>query len=81
MPETTKDLTPVEDVQAAAGHSDPSRTKLYDRRGNNLGRSATMFANKRCECRRASRRLGPGWPHEVGVLRAVPPSRRASAGS
>ena len=36
---------PLEDVQAAAGHVDPSTTKLYDRRGYNPERSASFFAN------------------------------------
>jgi site-specific recombinase XerD len=35
----------LEDVQSAAGHADPSTTKLYDRRGYNLEKSASFFAN------------------------------------
>lgn len=35
----------LEDVQAAAGHADPSTTKLYDRRGYNPEKSAAFFAN------------------------------------
>src|SRR4030095_15107453 len=35
----------VEDVQSAAGHADPSTTKLYDRRGYNPEKSASFFAN------------------------------------
>jgi integrase/recombinase XerD len=34
----------LEDVQRAAGHADPSTTKLYDRRGYNPERSASFFA-------------------------------------
>jgi len=29
----SKRMSRLEDVQKAAGHHDPSRTKLYDRRG------------------------------------------------
>jgi hypothetical protein len=35
----------LEDVQLAAGHADPSTTKLYDRRGYNPEKSASFFAN------------------------------------
>ncbi len=35
----------LEDVQRAAGHVDPSTTKLYDRRGYNPEKSASFFAN------------------------------------
>jgi len=35
----------LEDVQAAAGHADPSTTKLYDRRGYNPEKSAAFFAS------------------------------------
>jgi integrase len=35
----------LEDVQLAAGHADPSTTKLYDRRGHNPEKSASFFAN------------------------------------
>ena len=35
----------LEDVQWAAGHADPSTTKLYDRRGYNPEKSASFFAN------------------------------------
>jgi site-specific recombinase XerD len=35
----------LEDVQSAAGHADPSTTKLYDRRGYNPEKSASFFAN------------------------------------
>jgi integrase/recombinase XerD len=35
----------LEDVQEAAGHADPSTTKLYDRRGYNPEKSAAFFAN------------------------------------
>jgi integrase/recombinase XerD len=35
---------PLEDVQKAAGHRDPSTTKLYDRRGYNPERAASLFA-------------------------------------
>ena len=34
----------LEDVQKAAGHRDPSTTKLYDRRGYNLEKAASFFA-------------------------------------
>ena len=34
----------LEDVQRAAGHADPSTTKLYDRRGYNPEKSASFFA-------------------------------------
>jgi integrase len=33
------------DVQRAAGHADPSTTRLYDRRGHNPEKSASFFAN------------------------------------
>jgi integrase len=35
----------LEEVQSAAGHADPSTTKLYDRRGYNPEKSASFFAN------------------------------------
>ncbi|NLE59481.1 MAG: tyrosine-type recombinase/integrase, partial [Planctomycetes bacterium] len=35
----------LEDVQRAAGHADPSTTKLYDRRGYNPEKSASFYAN------------------------------------
>ena len=35
----------LEDVQRAAGHADPSTTKLYDRRGYNPEKSTSFFAN------------------------------------
>jgi site-specific recombinase XerD len=35
----------LEDVQRAAGHRDPSTTKLYDRRSYNPEKSASFFAN------------------------------------
>ena len=35
----------LEDVQSAAGHADPSTTKLYDRRGYNPEKSASFFAH------------------------------------
>jgi site-specific recombinase XerD len=35
----------LEDVQRAAGHRDPSTTKLYDRRGYNPEKSACFYAN------------------------------------
>jgi integrase/recombinase XerD len=35
----------LEEVQSAAGHADPSTTKLYDRRGYNPEKSAGFFAN------------------------------------
>lgn len=35
----------LEDVQRAAGHADPSTTRLYDRRGYNAEKSASFFAN------------------------------------
>ncbi len=35
----------LEDVQTAAGHAQPSTTKLYDRRGYNPEKSASFFAN------------------------------------
>jgi integrase/recombinase XerD len=34
----------LEDVQKAAGHRDPSTTKLYDRRGYNAEKAASFFA-------------------------------------
>ena len=34
----------LEDVQKAAGHCDPSTTKLYDRRGYNPNKAASFFA-------------------------------------
>lgn len=34
----------LEDVQRDVGHSDPSTTKLYDRRGHNPEKSASFFA-------------------------------------
>jgi integrase/recombinase XerD len=34
----------LEDVQKAAGHRDPSKTKLYDRRGYNPEKTASFFA-------------------------------------
>jgi integrase/recombinase XerD len=34
----------LEGVQKAAGHRDPSATKLYDRRGYNPEKAATFFA-------------------------------------
>lgn len=34
----------LEDVQKAAGHRDPSTTKLYDRRGHNPEKAASFFA-------------------------------------
>jgi integrase/recombinase XerD len=34
----------LEDVQKAAGHRDPSATKLYDRRGYNPEKAASFFA-------------------------------------
>ena len=34
----------LEDVQRAAGHADPSTTKLYDRRGYNPEKAASFFA-------------------------------------
>jgi len=33
-----------EDLQKAAGHRDPSTTKLYDRRGYNSEKAASFFA-------------------------------------
>jgi integrase/recombinase XerD len=35
----------LEDVQRAAGHADPSTTKLYDKRGYNPEKSASFFAS------------------------------------
>jgi integrase/recombinase XerD len=35
---------PLEDGQKAAGHRDPSTTKLYDRRGYNPEKAASFFA-------------------------------------
>jgi integrase/recombinase XerD len=35
---------PLEDVQKATGHRDPSTTKLYDRRGYNPEKAASFFA-------------------------------------
>jgi integrase/recombinase XerD len=35
---------PLEDVQEAAGHEEPGTTKLYDRRGYDLEKSASFFA-------------------------------------
>ena len=34
----------LEDVQKAAGHRDPSTTKLYDRRGYNPEKAASFYA-------------------------------------
>ena len=34
----------LEDMQKAAGHRDPSTTKLYDRRGYSPERAASFFA-------------------------------------
>jgi integrase/recombinase XerD len=34
----------LEDVQKAAGHRDPSTTKLYDRRGYNAEKAPSFFA-------------------------------------
>lgn len=34
----------LEDVRKAAGHRDPSKTKLYDRRGYNPEKSVSFFA-------------------------------------
>jgi integrase/recombinase XerD len=34
----------IEDVQKAAGHRDPSTTKLYDRRSYNPEKAASFFA-------------------------------------
>ena len=34
----------LEDVQKAAGHRDPTTTKLYDRRGYNPEKAASFFA-------------------------------------
>jgi integrase/recombinase XerD len=34
----------LEDVQKAAGHRDPSTTRLYDRRGYNPEKAASFFA-------------------------------------
>jgi integrase/recombinase XerD len=34
----------LDDAQRAAGHSEPSTTKLYDRRGYNPEKSASFFA-------------------------------------
>jgi len=36
----------LEDVQSAAGYTDQSTTKLYDRRGYNLEKSASLFAER-----------------------------------
>jgi hypothetical protein len=35
----------LEDVQKAAGHRDPSTTKLYDRRGYNPEKSGVVFCD------------------------------------
>jgi integrase/recombinase XerD len=35
----------LEDVQKAAGHRDPSTTKLYDRRAYNPEKAASFFGN------------------------------------
>jgi integrase/recombinase XerD len=34
----------LDDVQRAAGHSEPGNTKLYDHRGYNPEKSASFFA-------------------------------------
>jgi len=34
----------LEDVQKAVGHRDPSTTKLYERRGYNPEKAASVFA-------------------------------------
>jgi len=34
----------LDDVQRAAGHNEPSATKLYDHRGYNPGKWASFFA-------------------------------------
>jgi hypothetical protein len=36
----------LEDVQKAAGHRDPSTTKLYDRRGYNPEKAASFFLRR-----------------------------------
>ena len=43
-PEAVAYPVELEDVQLAAGHADPSTTKLYDRRGYNPEK-ASFFAN------------------------------------
>jgi integrase/recombinase XerD len=35
----------LEDVSSAAGHADPSTTKLSDRRGDNPEQAASFFAH------------------------------------
>ena len=35
----------LEDLQRAAGHADPTTTRLYDRRGYDPEKSASFFAN------------------------------------
>jgi len=42
---TLENGSPLEEVQRAAGHSDPGTTKLYDRRGFDPERGASFFAN------------------------------------
>jgi hypothetical protein len=43
----------LEDVQKAAGHRDPSTTKLYDRRGYNPEKAAAFFCDVLTnDCRR-----------------------------
>ena len=39
----------LENVQKAAGHRDPSTTKLYDRRNYNPERAASFFATYRAQ--------------------------------
>jgi integrase/recombinase XerD len=56
----------LEDVQSAAGHADPSTTKLYDRRGYNPEKSASFLRiieaeRKRREGCRASWGLPCSW--------------------
>jgi integrase/recombinase XerD len=44
IPTALENGAQLEDVQKAAGHRDPSTTKLYDRRGYNPEKAASFFA-------------------------------------
>jgi hypothetical protein len=58
----------LEDVQKAAGHRDPSTTKLYDRRGYNPEKAASFFCDVLIVQRHTLRVLRFGWSfsYELG---------------